>query len=651
MIRAAGGSTTAPDASARAPNPTGSRTLESLLPLARRELRRASELAGQSPATEGMPGTAAEGRLIRPLVALAALDTPESTPPGFWSGVLAIQLAHEASLVHDDVVDGAAERRGRPTIAAHGGVAKALVRGDHLLTAAYRAAAATGSMQFVTLFARAVERTVAGEAAQGTLAGGAVTPARYREIALGKAGELIGCALAVAPVLEGRRHAAELFEAGRGLGLLYQMLDDLLDYCPSAVTGKPALGDYGQQRWTWVLEEAPDLGFASPAAEAVGRLHDRSAGSSAMDRCLERLEREANGWLERLTPLLPGDTLLEGMVSGWVEAAGAAVEAEAEALRAETTSQMLSMRLPALAAADGYLATHSRSFRFASRFFPADDAARVARVYAFCRCTDDLVDRPCADSPPEALLDAWLDLSRRAYDGGATGLPLLDRVMGEMSAAGVPFDYAAALVEGMRMDLRGGRFATAAELRGYTHRVASVVGLWMTRLFGVDDPVVLARAERMGHAMQLTNILRDVGEDWGRGRLYLPLDRMAEHGVGEDDIAAMSGGGPLSDGYRALVEALLLEAEAEYAAALEAVPALPPALARPVAVAAYVYRGIHGRIRRNGYDNLRLRAYTSPLAKGRLAARAIWWLAHSGPDRALAGVAAGHAVMARAGDE
>src|SRR5690606_35866477 len=112
------------------------------------ELRLASGRAAEAQAAQGMPGTAAEGGLIRPLAALAALRQVDAPPAGFWSGVLAIQLAHEASLIHDDVVDGAAERRGEPTALVIRGVAGALVRGDHLLTAAYRAAAATGSLEF-----------------------------------------------------------------------------------------------------------------------------------------------------------------------------------------------------------------------------------------------------------------------------------------------------------------------------------------------------------------------------------------------------------------------------------------------------------------------------------------------------------------------
>ena len=283
-------------------------------------------------------------------------------------------------------------------------------------------------------------------------------------------------------------------------------------------------------------------------------------------------------------------------------------------------------RVRALGNADAYLAAQSRSFRFATRFFPARDAERVARVYAFCRFTDDLVDCPLEGHQVHELLDTWFELSRAAHAGLPAGIPLLERVMGEMASADVPFVYVAELVEGMRMDLRGERYISLPELRRYTYRVASVVGLWITRLFGVHDPSVLEQAERMGHAMQLTNIVRDVGEDWSRGRLYLPAELMARHGVNEAALASMCRGAPLVAGYRALVEELMTMAEAEYRSALAALPALPAPLARSVAVAAHLYRGIHREVRHHGYDNLRRRAYTTALRKGVHATRALWEL-------------------------
>jgi phytoene synthase len=166
----------------------------------------------------------------------------------------------------------------------------------------------------------------------------------------------------------------------------------------------------------------------------------------------------------------------------------------------------------------------------------------------------------------------------------------------------------------------------------------------------VHNPAILSQAERMGHAMQLSNILRDVGEDWSRGRLYLPLEVMRRHGVTEADLEAMYLGAPLSHGYRSLVAELLDQAESDYAAALEGVPALPPELRRSVAVAAHVYRGIHREIRRNGYDNLRRRAFTSPVAKAALATRALWELTRASHRRVGA---AGQipSLLSRAGEE
>lgn len=597
----------------------------------REELIRASAALS----AEGIPGTQARGQLIRPLAALAGLRQPALPPEGFWEATLAVQLAHEASLLHDDIVDGAGERRGVPTEVAKAGVPRALLQGDHLLTAAYRAAALTGNIGFVALFARAVERTVAWEAEQGRVAGERLGLNRYREIALGKAGELLGCALAAAPTLEGREEAASLFELGRSVGMVYQMLDDLLDYCPATPTGKPPLGDYAQGRWTWVLEEAAELGFGLEPSIILEELHRPRPGGSRMHRALSRLGEEAAALRATLTGVLPEDQVLGTMLHEWVGSARDAVTREASlrmhaARRRHGTESslpaLLRERVPSLGEVEGYLARHSRSFRFACRFFPSSDAERVARVYAFCRVTDDLVDRPPQGCLASELLEVWMELARGAYGGRASGVPLLDRVMDEMARAGIPFEYVAELEEGMRMDLRRQRYASVADLRRYTYRVASIVGLWLTRLFGVHHPAVLERAERLGHAMQLTNILRDVGEDWSRGRLYLPSDRMCEHGVDEAALAAMSEGAPPTAGYRDLIEELLRMAEVDYRSALEALPSLPAALARPVAVAAQVYRGVHREIRGSGYDNFRRRAYTRSLTKGLLAARGLWQL-------------------------
>jgi phytoene synthase len=188
---------------------------------------------------------------------------------------------------------------------------------------------------------------------------------------------------------------------------------------------------------------------------------------------------------------------------------------------------------------------------------------------------------------------------------------------------GVPFRYVAGIVSGVASDVGRVRIGSQEELERYTWRVASVVGGWMTRLFGVHDPDVLARAYRMGHAMQVTNILRDVGEDWREDRIYLPADLMAAHGVDESMVARVAGGvTPVPAAYRNLLEDLMAQADAAYDEAFRALTALPLWYARPVAVAARAYQAIHDEIRRNGYDNGTRRAHTSPLGKLRAGAGA-----------------------------
>jgi phytoene synthase len=608
------------------------------------EVRRGLARAADRAAAAGMPRPACDGQLLRPMLAYAAASASGAwLTDELWCGALAVQLAHEASLVHDDIVDRASTRRGAPTVAAAKGIGPALVLGDHLLASAYRMAAATGSLPFASLFARAVERTIAGEVAQGRAAGRRVTWQEYREIALGKAGELMGCAVALPALLRGREDADACFELGRRMGLLYQMLDDVLDYCPAAATGKPALGDYAQGRWTWLLDELADAELGGDPSAVAARLHSSVEGETPLRRCLARLEREAAELTVDLCAAFPGDDILPGLLERWMDGARDAVAREEAARRpahvaARTASARLLARVPAAADLGRYFSVNSRSFRFAARFFPQGEGERVARVYAFCRVTDDLVDQPGAAADAEELLDEWVHLARRAYDGGRTGIELLDRVMRETAAAGVPFTYAAELAEGMRMDLRMQRYADIRELRVYTHRVAGVVGMWLTELAGVHAPRVLAKAGEMGHAMQLTNILRDVGEDWRLGRLYLPAEVMERHGVTEDSLDRMCRGGGPEPVYRCMVEELLREAEGSYHGAFAAIRELPAGYRRPVAVAAYVYRGIHAPLRRAGHDNLRRRAVTGGGAKALLAARALWdvWMLERAPAAALA---------------
>jgi phytoene synthase len=275
------------------------------------------------------------------------------------------------------------------------------------------------------------------------------------------------------------------------------------------------------------------------------------------------------------------------------------------------------MRPPAPNEWTRYLATHGRSFSFASILIPEPHRSRLIGVYAYCRYTDDLVDRTRRRRGAAlAQLDYWLDASQAAYRGETTEHEMLRVVMGDMAAARVPFDYVAELIRGMRMDVLGTRYRTMDELRVYCYRVASVVGLWLTELFGVHDAPTLERAARLGTAMQLTNITRDVGEDWERGRLYLPRDLMQSAGLTSADLDRVrAGSAPVPSAYANAMRAMMAEAEADYRDAWPGIAALPDFFRPAVAVASRVYAAIHEVVRENEYDTLRVRAVTSTARK------------------------------------
>lgn len=192
---------------------------------------------------------------------------------------------------------------------------------------------------------------------------------------------------------------------------------------------------------------------------------------------------------------------------------------------------------------------HARTFYFASHVLPERKRDACYAVYAFCRYVDDLVDVAVERdhvTPQDArlLVERWRNALQSVYDGTvvSSGDPSLD-VHPILVAWGdtltryrIPRHLPDELVEGVLMDTLVDRFATLDDLRVYCYKVASVVGLMTSEIFGYDDPSCLDDAVHLGIAMQLTNIIRDVKEDAERGRIYLPQDMMERYGVLEQDI-------------------------------------------------------------------------------------------------------------------
>jgi 15-cis-phytoene synthase len=602
-----------------------------------------------------------DGKLLRPLVAYALLGPRgrSRADEGFWLGALAIQMVHEASLLHDDIVDGAYRRRGEATTASSQGVGSALVLGDLYLTGAYRAAARAGRPVFLEAFIDAVERTVRGEAEQGRSAGRRVSAADYDRIVRGKAGALFGAAAVLsahpAQLDDSARDAAlgERTELGERLGATYQRIDDLMDYCTIVDTGKPPLQDYRQRKWTWVLDLVDGIDdFEHEAEEVARRLFAPDVdGRIPVGAALAALHHERAALLEGVERIAPGDRVIGAIVDGWLARAVDAVDRQAEggadgrAGRAgrptsppavvtrtpedEVRSQALALGGPEQWPA--YFGRHAKTFRLASRLFPADAAGMISGVYAFCRFTDDLVDDPVGAAGPEPVrerLSVWRTLTEQAWAGRPTGIPVLDEVIGGAAARGVSMRYPLALLDGVEMDLDRASYESWRQLEQYTFCVAGAVGGWLTQGFGFHDPTLLHCAHSLGHAMQLTNIARDVGEDWERGRVYVPLELFAAHDLDPSDLGMLPGPGtPMPGAWIRVVETLLSRADAHYARAWPGIHALPGWYRRPVAAAATAYRGIHDEIRGNGYDNLTRRAHTSRSRK--------LWLATMGVARSL----------------
>jgi len=184
-------------------------------------------------------------------------------------------------------------------------------------------------------------------------------------------------------------------------------------------------------------------------------------------------------------------------------------------------------------------AAHGRTYYLATRLLPRDRRPDVWALYAFARVADDLVDAP--RSPDPAAVLAWRDQAmaamRSASEPDPTGQPVLAATWHTMRTFGLEPDLFAEFLDSMLMDLTVLRYATWEELRGYMRGSAAVIGELMAPVLGARGPDALRRAAALGEAFQLTNFIRDVGEDLARGRIYLPQADLARFGVSEDLLA------------------------------------------------------------------------------------------------------------------
>ncbi|MCG6118584.1 MAG: phytoene/squalene synthase family protein [Aquimonas sp.] len=271
--------------------------------------------------------------------------------------------------------------------------------------------------------------------------------------------------------------------------------------------------------------------------------------------------------------------------------------------------------LPQLEAAGDVLARHGRSFHFASHLLGARHGARAARLYAFCRRVDDLVDEASDPQAAAAALDG-LEAALRAGCGGPAWLAELRELQTETGLSARPM---LDLVEGVRSDLGEVAVQDQDALTVYAYRVAGSVGLMMCSVLDVHDRRAFPFAVDLGIAMQLTNIARDVGADALLGRRYLPADWLGA--ATTDQILAPDPG--LQERLRAATARLLDLADQYYASGEAGLGFLPVRARLAILTAARVYRGIGARIASAGYRSWDQRAVVGAAGKWGYAASAL----------------------------
>jgi 15-cis-phytoene synthase len=268
-------------------------------------------------------------------------------------------------------------------------------------------------------------------------------------------------------------------------------------------------------------------------------------------------------------------------------------------------------------------AASGSSFYYSFVFLPQDIRRAITAFYALCRELDDVVDECHERQVALAKLDWWRDEIGR-FAAGVPEHPATRALFDTPQGRDTPPNLLLEIIDGMAMDLDNMRYPDFKSLHLYCYRVAGVVGETAAAIFGGarsgDDRAIRRYAHELGLAFQLTNIIRDVGEDARRGRIYLPQDELARFGVRETDILQ----GRDTPEFQALMQFQYERATACYEHALAALPASSRHAQRPGLVMASIYRTLLNEIQHAGFPVLRARVALTPLRKLWLAAKT--WL-------------------------
>lgn len=262
--------------------------------------------------------------------------------------------------------------------------------------------------------------------------------------------------------------------------------------------------------------------------------------------------------------------------------------------------------------------TKSRTFYLASMLLPGDKRRAVQALYTFCRSTDDLVDETQSLPHADSVFANWR--ARLSDPHPAAHDPVALAWADAQTRYRIPHGYSDQLITGVTRDRTQKRYQSFEDLTEYCYGVASTVGLMSMHIVGFMSDDALPYAVKLGIALQLTNILRDIGEDWRMGRLYLPLDELADFGLREDDLDV----GRVDDRWRRFMRFQIERVQALYDESAPGIALLNADGRFAIVAAAELYRAILEDIESHDYDVFRRRAYVGLWGKvGRLPN--VWW--------------------------
>lgn len=250
------------------------------------------------------------------------------------------------------------------------------------------------------------------------------------------------------------------------------------------------------------------------------------------------------------------------------------------------------------------------SFYYSFLFLPPDKRRAITALYAFCREVDDVVDE-CSDINVARTTLAWWRVQVAAIYQGTPQHPVAQALVPVVKQFNLPQQHLHEIIDGMEMDLQQHQYADFAALQQYCYRVASVVGLLSAEIFGYRDPQTLKYAHDLGIAFQLTNIIRDMGEDARRGRIYIPQDELAQFGVHTRDILA----GREGEGFQQLMNFQIERAQRYYQQAFAQLPPVDRKSQRTGLIMAAIYRTTLDEIAASGCHVLKERISLTPLRK------------------------------------